>query len=571
MGLTRVDQMVDERLDRLVTTGSPDLQAVTTVDGVYRFVSLAGRVLFGWEPDDLVGQSQGAFTHPDDVGLVEETRRGMSADPGCVSTSVFRFRCANGTYRWTEAVSQLVDAPDGPLIVSSVRDIGDRKESELDLRHQASTDPLTGVANRTVFMDRLHQALLRLDRREALVAVLFLDIDRFKLINDSVGHLAGDAVLLQMAERLTSFLRPQDTLARLGGDEFAVLVEDMSRPEEAEALGGRIIEAGRTPFHVGEERFICTTSVGIAVASDAQYSAEGLLQEADLALYRAKDRGRDRAEVFDEDLRTRAVGRLGTERMLRRAIDEKRLCLDYQPIIDLDSGDTVAVEALVRVWDPDQQHLIEAESFIEVAEETGLLAQMDDWVLGQAVVQATAWREMFAGTAFADVAINVTARHLADAGFAQSVIDDLAGHGLPAGALQVEVTERVLMEASNSAMSGLKVLRDAGVKVGLDDFGTGYSSLSYLRLFPLDFVKIDRSFIQELALGVTERAIVASIIDLSHALGMAVVAEGVETQAQVDRLVTLGCDRAQGFLFAAPGPAQAIEDRVLAGRHTDGT
>jgi EAL domain-containing protein (putative c-di-GMP-specific phosphodiesterase class I) len=267
--------------------------------------------------------------------------------------------------------------------------------------------------------------------------------------------------------------------------------------------------------------------------------------------------------VFDEALRTRAVGRLGTERMLRRAIDEDRLRLDYQPIVDLVTGDTVAVEALVRVWDPDQADLVKADSFIEVAEEAGLLATMDDWVLGRAIEQASTWRKLFVGTGFADVSINVTARHLADAGFAQSVIDDLVGHDLPTESLQVEVTERVLMEASNSAMTGLKLLRDAGVKVGLDDFGTGYSSLSYLRLFPLDFVKIDRSFIQALGFGTTERAIVASIVDLSHALGMAVVAEGVETQLQLDQLVAIGCDRAQGFLFAVPGPAEAIEDRVL--------
>jgi diguanylate cyclase (GGDEF)-like protein len=447
--------------------------------------------------------------------------------------------------------------------VSAVRDIGDRKKSELDLELKASTDPLTGVANRTVFMDRLRQALRRLDRRKSLVAVLFLDLDRFKLINDSVGHLIGDAVLLKMAQRLRAFLRPQDTLARWGGDEFAVVIEDLSWPEEAVMLGERIIEAGRVPFVVGEEKFICTTSVGIAVTRDSQHSAEDLLQEADLALYRAKDRGRDRAEVFDEDLRTRAVDRLGTERMLRRAIDEDRLRVSYQPIIDLRTGATVAAEALVRVWDPNLPRLIEAEAFIGVAEEAGLLAGMDDWVLGQTIDQATLWRELFHGTGFADVAINVTARHMADAGFAKSVIDDLSAHGLSTGALQIEVTEQVLMEASNSAMTGLTTLRDAGVKVGLDDFGTGYSSLSYLRMFPLDFVKIDRSFILELVRGTTERAIVASIIDLSHALGMAVVAEGVESQTQLDELVALGCDRAQGFLMATAGPPGLIEDRVL--------
>jgi diguanylate cyclase (GGDEF)-like protein/PAS domain S-box-containing protein len=563
VGIIPVEATIDQALHRLIAEDSPDLHTVTTVDGVYRFVSNASPVLCGWLPGELVGQHQAAFTHPDDVALVNDARKRVLRDPTTTLTTVCRFRCADGTYRWTEAMSRLVDAVDEQLIVSAVRDIGDRKESELKLRRQASTDPLTGVANRTVFMDRLRQALRRIDRRDGLVAVLFLDLDRFKLINDSLGHLTGDAVLLQMAERLRGFLRPQDTLARLGGDEFAVVAEDISRAEEAVALGTRITEAGRKPFDVGDEQFVCTTSVGIAVTSDSQCSAESLLQEADLALYRAKDRGRDRAEVFDEDLRTRAVGRLGTERMLRRAIREDRLRLDYQPIIDLDTRHTVAVEALVRVWDPDKPLLITAGLFIEVAEEAGLLAVMDDWVLGQAIEQAATWRKLFAGTAFADVSINLTARHLADGGFAQSVIDDLAAHNLPAGSLQIEVTERVLMEASNSAMTGLRLLRSAGVRVGLDDFGTGYSSLSYLRLFPLDFVKIDRSFIQGLALGATERAIVASIIELSHALGMAVVAEGVETQSQLDQLVALGCDRAQGFLFAPSGPPEAIENRVL--------
>jgi EAL domain-containing protein (putative c-di-GMP-specific phosphodiesterase class I) len=249
--------------------------------------------------------------------------------------------------------------------------------------------------------------------------------------------------------------------------------------------------------------------------------------------------------------------------MLRRAIDEDRLRVNYQPIVDLRTGDTVAAEALVRVWDPEKMTLIAAETFIRVAEETGLLTGIDDWVLRQTIEQAKIWRHLFNGTGFTDIAINLTARHLADAGFAQSVLDELDTHSLPTDMLQIEVTERVLMEASNSAMSGLKLLRDAGVKVGLDDFGTGYSSLSYLRQFPLDFVKIDRSFIQKLALGVTERAIVGSIIDLSHALQMKVVAEGVEAQAQADQLISLGCDRAQGLLFASAGPPEVVEDRVL--------
>jgi diguanylate cyclase (GGDEF)-like protein/PAS domain S-box-containing protein len=558
-----VEATTEPRFLRLVAHGTPDLQTVVSPAGDYTFVSTAGLAPFGWTPADLLGHPQASLTHPDDEALVVDAHRDLLADGAISATTVRRFRCKNGAYRWIESRSRVDETEGERVVVSSVRDIAERREAERDLQRQAATDPLTGVANRIVFMDRLRHALRRLDRHHGLVAVVFLDLDRFKLINDSVGHHIGDVVLAQMAERLLQVIRPEDTLARLGGDEFAVVAEDLTSPEDAIALGDRIIEAGRNPFLVGDEHFVCTTSAGIAVTTDAGHSPEGLLQEADLALYRAKDRGRDRADVFDEDLRTRAVGRLGIERMLRRAVDEDRLRVNYQPIVDLATGRTVAAEALVRVWDPDEPELIVAEAFIEVAEETGLLATIDDWVLGQVIDQAAAWRNRFPDSTFLDIAVNVTARHLADAGFAQSVIDDLTARDLPAEWLQVEVTERVLMEASNSAMSGLKILRGAGVRVGLDDFGTGYSSLSYLRMFPLDFVKIDKSFTAELTSGGTVAAIVASIIDLSHALGMAVVAEGVETASQAEHLVSLGCDRAQGFLFAPAGPAALIEQRVL--------
>ena len=554
----------EQSQQRRVADDSPDLQAITALDGFYRFVSPSSQ-RFGWNSADLVGQPEEAVVHPDDRAVVVQARGDALDAPGAVVVSIFRLLCADGSYCWVERLSRVADENGERYIVSATRDIGDRKASELDLERRASTDPLTGVANRAVFMDRLEQALKRLDRREGLVAVLYLDLDQFKVVNDSAGHLTGDEVLLQMAARLRAFLRPQDTLARLGGDEFAIVVEDMAWAEEAIALGKRVAHAARTPFVIGDEQFVCTTSVGVAVTEDGQCTPHALLQEADLALYRAKDRGRDRAEVFDEDLRTRAVGRLGTERMLRRAIDEGRLRLHYQPIIDLRTGDTVAAEALVRVWDDEDLVLTAAEAFIQVAEDAGLLPAIDDWVLSEAILQAAAWRERFAETAFADLGINVTARHLADSGFARSLIDELAAHGLPTGALQIEVTERVLMEASNSTMTGLTLLRDAGVKVGLDDFGTGYSSLSYLRVFPLDFVKIDQSFTHEMTPRSPAAAIVKSIVELSHALGMAVVAEGVESQDQLDQLFRLGCDRAQGYLFAAAGGPDLIERRVLGG------
>ena len=413
-------------------------------------------------------------------------------------------------------------------------------------------------------MDRLQHALYRLDRAPGILAVLFLDLDRFKVINDSLGHLVGDGVLMAMAERLLQFIRPSDTLARLGGDEFVIVAEDLSDEREAVTLGERIAEAGRQPFRIGTEEFVCTVSVGIATTSDAHHVPDSLLQEADLALYRAKDRGRDRAEVFDEDLRTTAVGRLGTERMLRRAIDEERLGVRYQPIIDLRTGRVVSVEALVRILDP-ELGVLEPDSFLTVAEETGLLATMDEWVFGRALEEATGWTDRLGATDSPGLNLNVTSRRVADASFYDAITGALDSRGLSRDTMQVEVTERVLMEASNSALGGLRALRDGGIRVGLDDFGTGFSSLAYLRQFPLDFVKIDRSFIHGLDRGSGEDAIVNAIIGLAHAFGLEVVAEGVETPGQLEFLTELGCDQAQGFLLAKPGAPDAVDELVLAG------
>jgi EAL domain-containing protein (putative c-di-GMP-specific phosphodiesterase class I) len=304
-------------------------------------------------------------------------------------------------------------------------------------------------------------------------------------------------------------------------------------------------------------------SVGISCTRDSQRSAGDLLGEADLALYRAKDQGRDRAELFGEELRTKAVGRLATERMLRRALADRTLVVEYQPIVDLRSERVVAAEALIRIKDPDNG-LLTPQSFLEVAEETGLLIKMDEQVLADAVQQISAWHSRLPESEFVEVAINVTARHLADTGFQRSIIGHLDYHGVPHGNLQVEVTERVLLEASNSAMTGLRALREAGVQVGLDDFGTGYSSLSYLRQFPLDFVKIDRSFICDLERATDQRAIVAAIIDLSHALNLTVIAEGIETEVQLGILEALECDRGQGFLFARSVPPDALDEVVTA-------
>jgi diguanylate cyclase (GGDEF)-like protein/PAS domain S-box-containing protein len=544
-----------------LAAAAADMSTVATDEGLYVYVSWASKRLFGWDPEQLQGHHQDEFLHPDD--LPSQHAAAAAAVPGETFTTTHRFRCADGSYRWTEATSRLVEAWGAGFVVSTVREITERQKAEERVRRLALTDPLTGLANRTVLMDRLRDALRRQARGQGILAVMFLDLDRFKVINDSLGHRVGDAVLQAAAGRLNRFVRDTDTLARLGGDEFVLVAEDVADEQAALELGNRISEAGREPFRVNGEEFVCTWSVGVTTTAEARHDPQGLLQEADLALYRAKNRGRNRTEVFDEELRTTAVGRLGTERMLRSAIDEGRLQVRYQPVIDLNTGHVITTEALVRVLEP-ELGLLEPDSFLEVAEETGLLVAMDEWVMGDVMRQATAWRAEFEGTDFAGVGINVTSRRMADAGFAAEVVDALDAQDLPRDFLQVEITERVLMEASNSAMTGLRDLREAGIPVGLDDFGTGFSSLAYLRQFPLDFVKIDRSFVHGLTLGSGEDAIVGAIVNLSHALGLYTVAEGVETRRQLDILRSLGCDRAQGFLFAHPEEPAAVAERIRA-------
>ncbi|MGH2597375.1 MAG: putative bifunctional diguanylate cyclase/phosphodiesterase [Actinomycetota bacterium] len=541
------------------TAGSADVNTVATLDGIYRYVSAACLRLFGWDPAEIEGRREEDFVHPDDLPSTLAAREQVTS--GKVTTTTYRFRRRDGSYLWTEATSRNVTADGHDLVVSTIRDIEQRRKSDVVLQRRAFTDPLTGVANRTVLMDRLRQALRRLSRGTGVLAVFYLDLDRFKIINDSLGHRIGDTVLTKMAERLAHHLRPADTLARLGGDEFVILAEGVENEQAVVELGNRIVEAGREPFQVGDEEYVCTLSVGIAWATDSERGADDLLQEADLALYRAKDGGRNRVHVFDEELRTKAVGRMGTERMLIRALDEHRIVVEYQPILDLRTSRLTGAEALIRIRDP-VVGLLQPDSFLEVAEETGLLIPMDEQVVADAVQRAGEWHARFSGADLGEVAINVTARHLADAKFPETLIEQLDEEEVPHPNLLVEVMERVLMEASNSAITGLRKLRAAGVQVGLDDFGTGYSSLGYLRQFPLDFVKIDQSFIHDLVRTDGDRAIVAATIGLCHALNLIVIAEGVETEGQLQVLESLDCDRIQGFLLAASAEPAAVEELV---------
>jgi diguanylate cyclase (GGDEF)-like protein/PAS domain S-box-containing protein len=430
---------------------------------------------------------------------------------------------------------------------------------EEEIRHRVLHDPLTELPNRTLALDRLASALARRQRDGGTIAVLLLDLDQFKLVNDSLGHEAGDELLTRLAPRLHDAVRPADTVARLGGDEFVVICEDLDGPRAAIQVAERLAAAVSQPLVLGEEEHFASASIGIALADTADADAQMLIRDADAAMYRAKERGRGRYELFDEMLRHRVLVRLRTESELRRALERDELRIHYQPVVDLREDRIAAVEALVR-WEHPQRGLLEPVDFIRVAEDTGLIVPLGDLVLTKACRDVADWQRRFNHSQRPlALCVNASARQLADTAFPARVAEIARRSGLATGSLALEITESVLMEEAHSPATVLTRMRDYGLGLMLDDFGTGYSGLSYLKRFPLDVLKIDRSFVAGLGTDEEDSAIVAAVIGMARTLGLTVVAEGVENREQVDQLVQLGCDRAQGFLFAGPIPAHQIE------------
>ncbi len=447
------------------------------------------------------------------------------------------------------------------LVVTS--DITALKRSEAELAHQALHDPLTGLANRALLLDHLRSALARASRHPGSLVLLFLDLDRFKLVNDSMGHSVGDELLVAVAGRLKGVVRPGDTVARLGGDEFVVLLEDVRAQEEVTEVALRIKRVMADPVAIGTSELFTTTSIGIAIA-EPSHDAEGLLRDADSAMYLAKARGRNRFEVFDEALRTEATAKLTMEGALRRAIDlmggpisdgAGGLEVFFQPEVDLLSGEILGAEALAR-WHHPTEGLLEADRFIELAEESGLILDLGEWVLQEACRIAGAWQHGAAGKAHFTLRVNLSARQIAQSDIVDTVVRALDEAHLPPEKLCLEITETALMQDPVSALRVLTDLRTLGVSLAVDDFGTGYSSLAYLKRFPVDVLKIDRSFVDGLGDDPEDTAIVTAIVGMAGALGLALVAEGVETKPQLAELVRLGCQRAQGYLFSRPVPVE---------------
>jgi diguanylate cyclase (GGDEF)-like protein/PAS domain S-box-containing protein len=545
---------------RMLAEHSTDFLSRHTLDGTFLYASPVSRSLLGWEPEAMLGHKPRflGMDHPDDLEIVEnnwvEALRGDRS-----RTAAYRARRRDGSIVWLETTFRAVRDGDGKAreMVCVSRDVSERKSAELELAHRALHDGLTGLPNRTLFLDRLGQSLRRSRRRERGVAVLFLDLDRFKVVNDSLGHKAGDRLLVDVAMRLSSALRPSDTLARFGGDELTLLCEDIGDDADARAIAERLLRTFAEPFVVEDGEAFLQASVGIALSRDGFETPEDLIRDADAAMYRAKERGHG-AELFDEAMRQDVRDRLALEAALRRGVERGELRLHCQPLVSLTGGRIEGFESLVR-WEHPERGLVPPGSFIPLAEETGLIVAIGEWVLREAC--ATLRRVIDeTGMTWLQATVNVSPRQLQQPDFVAQVRTALEEHGLEPESLVVEITESAIMEAGAAAI--LRALKDIGVRLAMDDFGTGYSSLSHLRRFPLDVIKVDRSFIAGLGDG-QGSSIAGAIVSLARALGLRTVAEGIEDDEQHRAVVALGCDLGQGFLFARPMPADDLT-RLLA-------
>ncbi|HEX7121755.1 MAG TPA: EAL domain-containing protein [Gemmatimonadaceae bacterium] len=512
---------------------------------------------------DLVGRRLSDLAAADHLDATERLVRDVVEGPRTFATAELRFARRTGQVGWGAVTVSRARENQSVRLIAMVQDISERKALEAQLLHQAFHDPLTGLANRALFSDRLEHALERTARQPGCIAVLLLDLDNFKSVNDTQGHAAGDRMLEVVATRLRSATRGCDTVARLGGDEFAVLLEEMHASAGAQVVAERIVRALEHPVDITQGRAATVSaSVGIAVLHGEE-SAEELLRNADVAMYEAKSRARGRWVIFDPEMHAALVDRVSLEADLRRAVERREFTLAYQPIVDISSREPTGVEALLR-WHHPSRGEVTPKNFIPLAEETGLIVPLGRWVLREACCQCARWNRRRANAPLT-LTINLSAKQLLDDGIVTDVQAALDESGLDPACLLLEITESVLMQETEAALARLQALKQLGVRLAIDDFGTGYSSLSYLQQFPVDVLKIDRSFVEGLLHGTNDAALVRTIVALAGSLTLRTVAEGVEDERQQSQLIELGCNSAQGFLFCHPLPAAQLEQLLERG------
>ena len=498
---------------------------------------------------------------PEDVpALLEDLR---TERPDRQSSGPWRHLLKDGRRIHVEITSQQLEVAGREAVFVMALDVTERKVLEEQLRHQAFHDSLTNLANRELFSDRLTHALARRGRTDDSLAVIFLDVDDFKTVNDSLGHSAGDELLTTVALRLLQAVRPADTVARFGGDEFAVLLEDIPGRATAVDLAARICKSLQVPTTVQGQSIVMRASAGVALGGSTE-SAETLLGNADVAMYLAKKQDKGGFRLFEPSMRAAILDRLQLEADMRRTIEADEFRIHYQPTVDLTTGQIMGVEALVR-WEHPQRGLVPPLHFIPTAEDTGLIVPIGRWVLRQACAQARRWQEQYPDRASLGVSVNLSPRQLRDPGLTDDVAAALRDSGLDPGCLTLEITESVLVTDAEAGKAALVRLKELGVRLAIDDFGTGYSSLSYLQHFPIDVLKIDKSFVDTIGTGLESSALVNAIVHMGASMQLETVAEGIELPGQVGQLRDMACQLGQGFYFARPLPVNELEELLAHG------
>jgi diguanylate cyclase (GGDEF)-like protein/PAS domain S-box-containing protein len=538
----------NEERYRTLTENTYDLIGEISREGQYLYVSPNYRDVLGYEPQELLNKSIGDTVHPEDQNALLDRLKKLEFST--FKHIVYRMICKNGEIRCFESTgrSYLTTAGEIRMVFVS-RDITERQKYQETIWHQAFHDTLTGLSNRMLFKDRLSHALAHAKRNKQMLAVIFLDLDRFKLINDTLGHEIGDQLLKSVALRLKKCMREDDTIARLGGDEFTLLMPEIDKSESAAKVAQKIIEEILQPFHIGDHELYISTSIGIALYPSDGEDADTLLKNADTAMYLAKERGRNNYQFYTPALNKKTIERMTMENELRRAIERKEFVLHYQPKVNIKTHKIIGMEALVR-WQHPVRGLIPPADFIPIAEETGMIVPLGEWVLHTACAQNKAWQD--AGFEPLSISVNLSGCQFQLQNLAVVIKRILKETDLAPFWLELEITESTAMQNADYTIETLHKLKEMGVQFSIDDFGTGYSSLSQLKRFPVDKLKIDKSFVVEIGTGQDSEIIASTVIVLGKSLNLGVIAEGVETVEQLDFLKKHQCNEMQGFLFSKP-------------------